>query len=58
MYGEWGDGTRRQCREGTRYSGQRRVKHTVTPVSLGDINDKLDELGRGHVIGRAVVVFD
>ncbi|MEU8360162.1 alcohol dehydrogenase catalytic domain-containing protein [Nonomuraea sp. NPDC048882] len=40
------------------YAGQGRVKHTVTPISLGDINDKLDELGRGHVIGRVVVVFD
>ncbi|MEV0390028.1 NAD(P)-dependent alcohol dehydrogenase [Nonomuraea sp. NPDC050643] len=39
-------------------AAQGRIKHTVTPVKLDDINDKLDALARGEVIGRQVVVFD
>lgn len=39
-------------------AAQGRVKHTVTPVGLDDINDRLGALGRGDVIGRQVVVFD
>lgn len=39
-------------------AGQGRIKHTVTPVKLDDINDRLDALARGDVIGRQVVVFD
>jgi alcohol dehydrogenase, propanol-preferring len=34
-----------------------KIKHTITPVTLDDINDRLDALGRGDVVGRQVVVF-
>lgn len=34
------------------------IKHHIVPVKLGDINDTLDKLGRGDIVGRAVVVFD
>ncbi|HKV20261.1 MAG TPA: NAD(P)-dependent alcohol dehydrogenase [Mycobacterium sp.] len=34
------------------------VKHTVTPVRLDDVNDNLDALARGDIVGRAVIVFD
>lgn len=34
------------------------VKHTVTPVRFDDVNDTLDAIGRGDVIGRAVIVYD
>ncbi|MFI6360801.1 zinc-binding dehydrogenase [Streptomyces sp. NPDC050743] len=33
------------------------VKHNVTKVRLEDINENLDALGRGDVIGRQVIVF-
>lgn len=34
------------------------IKHTVTTVTLEDINDRLDALARGDVVGRQVIVFD
>jgi len=34
------------------------IKHTVNPVSLDDVNDNLDALARGDIVGRAVIVFD
>jgi alcohol dehydrogenase, propanol-preferring len=34
------------------------IKHTITTIVLDDINDTLDALGRGDIVGRAVVVFD
>ena len=33
------------------------IKHHVVPVKLDDINDNLQALGRGDIVGRAVVVF-
>jgi propanol-preferring alcohol dehydrogenase len=39
-------------------AAQGRITHTVTPVRLDDINDRLDALARGDVIGRQVVVFE
>jgi alcohol dehydrogenase, propanol-preferring len=33
-----------------------RIKH-VTKVRLEDINDNLEALGRGDVVGRQVIVF-
>ena len=39
-------------------AGQGLVKHTVTRVSLDDVNDNLDALARGDIVGRAVIVFD
>jgi alcohol dehydrogenase, propanol-preferring len=34
------------------------IKHHVVPVKLDDINATLEALGRGDIVGRAVVVFD
>ncbi len=34
------------------------IKHTVTPVRFDDINETIDALGRGDIIGRAVIVYD
>jgi alcohol dehydrogenase, propanol-preferring len=34
------------------------IKHTIVPVKLDDINDNLEALGRGDVVGRFVIVFD
>jgi len=34
-----------------------RIKHNVTKVKLEDINDNLEALGRGEVVGRQVIVF-
>jgi alcohol dehydrogenase, propanol-preferring len=34
------------------------IKHTITAVNLDDINDRLDALGRGDVVGRQVIVFN
>jgi len=33
------------------------IKHNVVPVKLDDINETFDALGRGDIVGRAVVVF-
>ncbi|QEN13112.1 NAD(P)-dependent alcohol dehydrogenase [Mycolicibacterium sp. ELW1] len=34
------------------------IKHHVTPTNLSDINETLDALGRGDIVGRAVIVFE
>ena len=34
------------------------INHNINPVKLEDINDNLEALGRGDVVGRAVIVFD
>ena len=34
------------------------IKHHVVPTTLTDVNDTLDALGRGEIVGRAVIVFD
>jgi alcohol dehydrogenase, propanol-preferring len=34
------------------------IKHNINPVKLDDINGALEALGRGDVVGRAVIVFD
>jgi alcohol dehydrogenase, propanol-preferring len=34
-----------------------RIKHNVTKVKLEDINDNLEALGRGDIVGRQVIVF-
>jgi propanol-preferring alcohol dehydrogenase len=34
-----------------------RIKHNVTKVKLEDINENLEALGRGDVVGRQVIVF-
>ena len=35
-----------------------RIKHNVTKVKLEDINENLEALGRGEVVGRQVIVFE
>jgi propanol-preferring alcohol dehydrogenase len=35
-----------------------RAARMINPVNFDDINDSLDALGRGDVVGRAVVIFD
>lgn len=39
-------------------AGQGLIKHNVVPVKLDDVNDNLEALGRGDIVGRAVIVFD
>jgi alcohol dehydrogenase, propanol-preferring len=34
------------------------IKHNVVPVKLDDVNDNLEALARGDIVGRAVIVFD
>jgi propanol-preferring alcohol dehydrogenase len=34
------------------------IKHTVTRVRFDDINETLDAIARGDVLGRAVVIYD
>jgi alcohol dehydrogenase, propanol-preferring len=34
------------------------IKHTLTRVNFDDINETLDALGRGDIVGRAVIVFE
>jgi alcohol dehydrogenase, propanol-preferring len=34
------------------------IKHNINPVKLDDINGNLEALGRGDVVGRAVIVYD
>jgi propanol-preferring alcohol dehydrogenase len=34
------------------------IKHTVTRVRFDDINDTIDALAHGQIIGRAVIVYD
>jgi propanol-preferring alcohol dehydrogenase len=34
------------------------VKHTVTRVRFDEINETLEAIGRGDVLGRAVIVYD
>jgi alcohol dehydrogenase, propanol-preferring len=39
-------------------AGQELIKHNVAPVNFDDINDSLEALGRGDVVGRAVISYD
>jgi propanol-preferring alcohol dehydrogenase len=34
------------------------IKHNVVKVKLEDVNENLEALGRGDIVGRAVIVFD
>jgi propanol-preferring alcohol dehydrogenase len=34
------------------------IRHTVSPVRFEDVNDTIAALGRGDVVGRAVLVYD
>lgn len=35
-----------------------KIQHTITKVKLDDVNENLEALARGDVIGRQVIVFD
>ena len=35
-----------------------KIRHNVTRVRFDDVNDTIDALGRGDVVGRAVIVYD
>ncbi|WNG87801.1 alcohol dehydrogenase [Mycobacterium sp. ITM-2016-00317] len=39
-------------------AGEGKIKHNVVTTKFDDINDSLDALGRGDIVGRAVVMFD
>lgn len=39
-------------------AGQGAIKHHIVPTKLDDINDTMQALGRGDIVGRAVVMFD
>ncbi|MFE4461363.1 hypothetical protein ACFROC_28755 [Nocardia tengchongensis] len=34
------------------------IRHNVTKVKLEDINENLQALGRGEIVGRQVLVFE
>jgi propanol-preferring alcohol dehydrogenase len=34
------------------------IKHTSNPVKLEDINENLEALGRGDVVGRSVIIYE
>ncbi|GAB3203441.1 hypothetical protein [Nocardia tengchongensis] len=34
------------------------IRHNVTKVKLEDINENLQTLGRGEIVGRQVLVFE
>ncbi|OBA59546.1 alcohol dehydrogenase [Mycobacterium sp. 1100029.7] len=39
-------------------AGQGLIKHNIIPVEFDNINESLDALGRGDMVGRAVVIYD
>ncbi|OBJ54599.1 NAD(P)-dependent alcohol dehydrogenase [Mycobacterium sp. 1423905.2] len=51
-------GNHNDLREVLTLASQGLIKHRVVPIKLEDINDNLEALGRGDIVGRAVVVFD
>lgn len=51
-------GNYNDLREVLALAAQGLIKHHVVPVELDDINDNLEALGRGDIVGRAVVIFD
>ncbi|UMB67536.1 NAD(P)-dependent alcohol dehydrogenase [Mycobacterium paraterrae] len=51
-------GNYNDLREVLTLAGQGLIKHHVTTVKLENINDTLQALGEGEVVGRAVVLLD
>ncbi|WP_081290795.1 NAD(P)-dependent alcohol dehydrogenase [Mycobacterium asiaticum] len=51
-------GNYNDLREVLALASQGLIKHRVVPVKLEDINETLEALGQGDIVGRAVVVFD
>lgn len=39
-------------------AGQGLIKHNIIPVTFDSINDSLEALGRGDMVGRAVITYD
>ena len=39
-------------------AGEGLIKHKITTVSLDDVNDNLEALARGDIVGRLVITFD
>jgi alcohol dehydrogenase, propanol-preferring len=39
-------------------AGRGLIKHNIIPVSFDSINDSLEALGRGDMVGRAVITYD
>jgi alcohol dehydrogenase, propanol-preferring len=34
------------------------IKHNIIPLSFDSINDSLEALGRGDIVGRAVITYE
>jgi propanol-preferring alcohol dehydrogenase len=51
-------GNHNDLREVLTLASQGLIKHNVVPVKLDDVNENLEALGRGDIVGRAVIVFD
>jgi propanol-preferring alcohol dehydrogenase len=51
-------GTHNELEEVLTLAGQGLIKHNVVPVKLDDVNENLEALGRGEIVGRAVIVFN
>ena len=34
------------------------IKHTIKTITLDDVNENLEALARGNIVGRLVVTFD
>jgi propanol-preferring alcohol dehydrogenase len=51
-------GNYNDLREVLSLAGQGLIRHHVVPIKLDDVNDTLVALGRGDIVGRAVIVFD
>ncbi|MDX6502511.1 MAG: alcohol dehydrogenase, propanol-preferring [Blastocatellia bacterium] len=51
-------GSHNDLQEVLALAGDGLIKHHIVPVKLDDINETLQALGRGEIVGRAVVVFD
>ncbi|MCV7319296.1 MDR/zinc-dependent alcohol dehydrogenase-like family protein [Mycolicibacterium confluentis] len=51
-------GNRADLQEVLALASEGKLKHNVVTTKFDDINDSLEALGRGDIVGRAVVMFD
>ncbi|HTI73591.1 MAG TPA: NAD(P)-dependent alcohol dehydrogenase [Mycobacterium sp.] len=51
-------GNHNDLKEVLTLAGQGLIKHNVVTTRLDDVNANLEALGRGDIVGRAVIVFD
>lgn len=51
-------GNRADLQDVLALDGEGKLKHNVVTTKFDDINDSLEALGRGDIVGRAVVMFD